>query len=223
MTEKAKKRKRTPVYSGVLKYFPDALQEVARASQAGNDQHHPDKELHWDKSKSYDHADALARHLLDAGTLDDDGLRHSAKVAWRALAMLQIEIEREDRDEEEEEWLQVFKDDCGCMYNGMTYHLNNMDGTYDCGWCGQRYNVTPLEGNPPHVKPDIGHSQFPTKEGMHPREKKEEQKRLMREGEFPVVDPRGYSLSDYPESNGVWVATATETPDGWDNTKTDEV
>lgn len=87
-------RKATPVFTGVLKYFPDALMEVARCSQAGNDQHHAEKPLHWDRSKSGDELDALARHLIGAGTIDDDGVRHSSKVAWRALANLQKELER---------------------------------------------------------------------------------------------------------------------------------
>ena len=38
----AAERKATPVFSGVLKYFPNALKEVSKCSQAGNDQHHPD-------------------------------------------------------------------------------------------------------------------------------------------------------------------------------------
>jgi hypothetical protein len=88
-------RKQRPVYSGVLKYFPDALLEVANVSFMGNEQHNPGTPLHWDRSKSTDEPDALARHLLDAGTRDTDGTRHSAKVAWRALAMLQKEIEAE--------------------------------------------------------------------------------------------------------------------------------
>lgn len=91
--QKAARRKATPVYSGVLMYFPDAIQAVARCSQAGNDQHHPEKALHWDRSKSQDEKDALVRHLMDAGSIDDDGIRHSAKVAWRALANLQKELE----------------------------------------------------------------------------------------------------------------------------------
>ena len=91
----AKQRKERPVYTGVLKYFPDAIMEVAKVSLAGNQQHHPDKPLHWDRAKSTDELDALARHLIDAGKLDDDGQRHSAKVAWRALANLQKEIETE--------------------------------------------------------------------------------------------------------------------------------
>ena len=93
MTKKAKERKDTPVFSGVLNYFPDAIREVAKVSFQGNEQHNPGSELHWDRSKSGDEKDALTRHLLDAGTRDDDGMLHSAKVAWRALAMLQKELE----------------------------------------------------------------------------------------------------------------------------------
>ena len=95
--ETAKQRKDTPVFSGVLRYFPDALKDVARASKAGNDQHGNGTELHWDRSKSGDELDALTRHLLDAGTIDTDGIRHSAKIAWRALANLQKEIERDEK------------------------------------------------------------------------------------------------------------------------------
>ena len=93
MTE-AESRKNTPIYSGVLKYFPDAIKEVAKCSLQGNTQHHPEKPLHWDKSKSNDHLDCLIRHSMDAGTFDTDGLRHSSKIAWRSLANLQIEIEQ---------------------------------------------------------------------------------------------------------------------------------
>lgn len=89
------KRKQMPVFTGVLRYFPDAIKEVAKVSYAGNQQHHPDKPLHWDRSKSTDELDALSRHLIDAGTFDDDGMRHSAKVAWRALANLQKELEED--------------------------------------------------------------------------------------------------------------------------------
>ena len=92
-TLEAKERKDTPVFSGVLKYFPDAIKEISRVSLAGNNQHHPGKPLHWDRNKSTDELDALSRHLIDAGKLDTDGIRHSAKVAWRALANLQKELE----------------------------------------------------------------------------------------------------------------------------------
>lgn len=81
---------------GLLWYFPNALAEVARVSKAGNDQHNPGQPMHHSRGKSSDHADCILRHLVDAGTLDSDGMRHTAKVAWRALALLQEEIERQE-------------------------------------------------------------------------------------------------------------------------------
>lgn len=86
-------RKGIPICTGVIDYFPDALAAVAECSRMGNEQHNPGKPLHWDRSKSGDEADALVRHLVERGTVDGDGIRHSAKVAWRALALLQKEIE----------------------------------------------------------------------------------------------------------------------------------
>lgn len=89
----AKERKAIPIYSGCIRYFPDALAAVAELSRIGNDQHNPGKPLHWSRGKSTDHADTILRHLVDRGTFDSDGLRHSAKAAWRALALLQEELE----------------------------------------------------------------------------------------------------------------------------------
>ena len=88
-------RKGMPLASGVLDYFPQALLEVAKASMAGQQQHNPTAPLAWDKTKSTDHADCILRHLIERGTFDTDGIRHSAKVAWRALALLQIELEND--------------------------------------------------------------------------------------------------------------------------------
>lgn len=91
-------RKDIPVFSGVLKYFPDAILEVTKASLGGKTQHNPDKPLHWDRTKSSDEEDALTRHLIDVAKgikFDTDGVRHKAKIAWRALAMLQKEIEND--------------------------------------------------------------------------------------------------------------------------------
>jgi hypothetical protein len=88
-------RKDTPIVAGVLDYFPAAIAEVARVSKVSNDQHNPGQPMHWSRGKSADHADCLVRHLVDRGTLDSDGQRHTAKVAWRALALLQEELEDE--------------------------------------------------------------------------------------------------------------------------------
>jgi hypothetical protein len=88
-------RKAIPLARGLLDYFPDALCAVAELSRIGNEQHNPGEPLHWAKEKSTDEADALMRHLIDRGKIDIDGVRHSTKVAWRALALLQREIESE--------------------------------------------------------------------------------------------------------------------------------
>jgi Domain of unknown function (DUF5664) len=90
----ASARKATPICRGVLDYFPLALAEIARVSKAGNDQHNPGEPLHWARGKSTDHADCLIRHILDRGKFDVDGQRHTAKMAWRALALLQEELEK---------------------------------------------------------------------------------------------------------------------------------
>jgi hypothetical protein len=98
----AKSRKEVPIASGVLDYFPLALAAVARISFEGNKQHNGEgTPLRWDRSKSTDEADALIRHFLERGKLDADGQRHSAKMAWRSLALLQKEIEADQLAQQE--------------------------------------------------------------------------------------------------------------------------
>jgi hypothetical protein len=95
-------RKARPVFSGVMMYFPDAIMEVSAHSKRGSEKHHPGKPLHWDKDKSKDHADCIARHLIDIGpnwdAIDHEtqGL-HAAALAWRALALLQTVLERKNK------------------------------------------------------------------------------------------------------------------------------
>jgi hypothetical protein len=90
-------RKEQPVFSGMLQYFPNACKYVAYVSLQGNLQHHPDEPLHWDRAKSTDEPDALVRHLIDAGprwdAVDEDGVLHAGKAAWRALALLEKVLE----------------------------------------------------------------------------------------------------------------------------------
>ena len=97
----AQKRKNTPFYSGVRVYFADALDEVARVSFTGNEQHNPGSPIHWDRSKSGDELDSADRHLSDRArgqVFDTDSRRHLGKAAWRILAALQKEIERDKSD-----------------------------------------------------------------------------------------------------------------------------
>ncbi len=85
-------RKALPIGTAVLDYFPLALAEIAKVSLAGQKQHGT---TGWDRAKSTDESDALIRHFLARGHRDTDGIRHTAKMAWRALAELQKECERD--------------------------------------------------------------------------------------------------------------------------------
>ena len=76
-------RKAHPVYSGFIQYFPHAIAAVSHLSYKGIQQHHPDKPLHWDMSKSTDELDAMMRHVIDEDW---------EQVAWRALANLERKL-----------------------------------------------------------------------------------------------------------------------------------
>lgn len=93
----SKSRKEFPLYSGVMKYFPDALLAISHVSYVGNVQHNgPNAPLHWAKEKSADEPDALSRHLVELAAgqkLDTDGVPLLWKVGWRALAFIQRSIE----------------------------------------------------------------------------------------------------------------------------------
>ena len=91
-TQDAETRKTYPVYTGLVKYFPDALARVANISCSGGAQH-GHTEIHWDREKSPDEPDALMRHMIDyakSGNIDE-----LSKVVWRSLAWLQKESEAE--------------------------------------------------------------------------------------------------------------------------------
>ena len=99
--DEAKRRKMTPMYSGLLAYFPDALAQVAQNSMVGHYQHNdPSDPMYWDRSKSADEMDAMIRHMADHSKdpYDSDGRLHMSKVAWRALAFVQKFIEEEQNN-----------------------------------------------------------------------------------------------------------------------------
>lgn len=89
-------RKRWPLYSGLLAYFPAALAQVAHHSFLGNEKHNPGLPLQHARGVSGDHQDCIMRHLVDA-------MEHPAGSAqrveelralcWRGLALLQEESE----------------------------------------------------------------------------------------------------------------------------------
>lgn len=101
----AAERKKYPIVTGVLDYFPSALLEVSKVSYVGNVQHNgPDAPLFWARGKSMDQEDTTVRHLMErtvsndanqtfALTKDSDGTYHLAKACWRMLAILQLALE----------------------------------------------------------------------------------------------------------------------------------
>lgn len=124
-------RKDIPIVTGVLDYFPDALAEIAKVSLAGNKQHNGDQPLHWARGKSMDHADTIVRHLMERGTLDTDGMRHSAKVAWRALAQLQQELEDAGAAMSRGSWMGC--ENIGCPLQGPHDHSKMIGGPVSAG------------------------------------------------------------------------------------------
>lgn len=95
-------RKRFPVTTGFMDYFPDAVAAVAEISFLGNLKHNPGEPLHWARGKSMDHADCIGRHLVERGgyeIIEIAGvkykMRHTAAMAWRSMALLQEELEAE--------------------------------------------------------------------------------------------------------------------------------
>lgn len=98
MPEDAAARKQTPIATGVLGYFPDALAEVAKVSYIGNDKHNPGQPLHWARGKSTDQLDAAVRHIVDylkGMRSDASGNVVLAQAAWRILAQCQLDCEQD--------------------------------------------------------------------------------------------------------------------------------
>lgn len=90
----SEERKQSPMFRGLLGYFPAALFEVAKHSQVSSAKHNPNQPLHWARGKSNDHADCIVRHLIDAGdNQDPDRVEHLRALAWRSLALLQEALE----------------------------------------------------------------------------------------------------------------------------------
>ena len=105
-----KERKKWPVGTFLREYFPDAFCYLANLSWKANEQHNPGEPMHWARGKSTDQEDTMLRHFMEGGTVDTDGLLHSAKVAWRALATLQLELEERFKDDGED--TEPLCDDC---------------------------------------------------------------------------------------------------------------
>lgn len=102
LTRDSAARKRQPIATGVIAYFPRALAAIAEVSRRGNEKHNPGAPLHWAKEKSTDEADSAMRHICDAlefgpQALDAEGVPHLRSACWRMLAWLERVEEGDDR------------------------------------------------------------------------------------------------------------------------------
>ena len=86
-------RKKVPMFSGVMAYFPDAIAALAEHSYKGNEKHNPGEPLHHARGKSMDHTDCIMRHLANYNGMDGDALEAVA-LFWRAGALCQEVLER---------------------------------------------------------------------------------------------------------------------------------
>jgi hypothetical protein len=86
-------RKKVPMFSGLLAYFPDACAAVAEHSYKGNEKHNPGEPLHHARGKSMDHTDCIIRHVVNYKGMDGD-CEEVVALAWRALALAQEFLER---------------------------------------------------------------------------------------------------------------------------------
>lgn len=94
LPDDAQERKKLPIATGVLDYFPRTMAALARCSYEGNEQHNPGSPLHWDRSKSTDDEDAMIRHYIDRKNMDG-GIPEVVKMAWRALAVCEKQLENQ--------------------------------------------------------------------------------------------------------------------------------
>lgn len=82
----------THTLADLMRVYAPALVAVAQVSWHGNEKHNPGQPLHHARGKSMDHFDCIARHYVERGGFDGP-MRHSACLAWRALAALQEDLE----------------------------------------------------------------------------------------------------------------------------------
>lgn len=87
---------KSPVWQGLVQYFPLALSEIAKVSDYGAKKYNLEfSERNWEKVEGAKerYEDALLRHILDETTDPYDGesgLLHAAHAAWNALAVLEL-------------------------------------------------------------------------------------------------------------------------------------
>jgi len=81
-------RKKYPVFSGVLMYFPEAMAALALRSFESQAEHNPTGRIEWIKEKSIGDGNEIVRHLMESeiAYLNGDyvtAAEEAAAVHWR--------------------------------------------------------------------------------------------------------------------------------------------
>lgn len=88
---------KSPVYQGLLDYFPRACKAVADVSARGAAKYAwKGWETVPDGQNRY--RNALGRHIVDEaiqGDYDPDGFLHAAQIAWNAMAALELKLKED--------------------------------------------------------------------------------------------------------------------------------
>lgn len=91
---------KSPIFAGLLDYFPRACRAVANVSDVGA------RKYTWKGWETVPdgynrYSNALARHLVDSsvdGPVDSEtGCLHDAQVAWNALARLELYLREQEK------------------------------------------------------------------------------------------------------------------------------
>jgi len=82
-----------------IRKFPRAILALAEVSRAGDEKHDGTVRSYCDIENGHqEYTEAMVRHIFDEvlhGPVDpEDGALHAAKIAWGALARLEIQLEK---------------------------------------------------------------------------------------------------------------------------------
>jgi len=87
-------RKRIPLWTATIGYFPAAFMLLAKLGYDANEQHNPGEPVHWARDKSTDHLNCAMRHLFDSLFLTREArLKVLTQVFWRIGAEIQTSYE----------------------------------------------------------------------------------------------------------------------------------
>ena len=96
----AEEEYKPPSVTHVLRFFPEAMEELALVCEAGGKKYHGGN-VSWDRARSVHDMESLGRHLMQCvsdplSMNDDSDTYHLAHVAWRALAALQRALDYDE-------------------------------------------------------------------------------------------------------------------------------